>query len=70
MIHRCAWCGRVRSGTTWGMPVAPLDRRVVEVTDGICPACAARYEAELDAQAAELAAHAEAVIVDKAHGER
>lgn len=51
MIRRCAWCGRIWDGGSWTVssnPVAlALARERLEVTDGICPDCAARYEAEL-----------------------
>jgi hypothetical protein len=49
VVHRCAWCKRVANGQGEYVSTRDLDPDVV-VTDGMCPACAKREMALLDAR--------------------
>ena len=45
VTRRCAWCQRIL-----GVTILPAIEREDEITDGICPACREKVEADYDKQ--------------------
>jgi len=53
VVHRCAWCGRVRTPSgAYAVPPARQPQRTANVvTDGMCPTCADVALRQLNARA-------------------